>query len=265
MGNNFGIRGGLMARQVRKISSTGDYHIILRGINRQDIFFDNQDYYKFIKEMKNTKEKYHYNLYSYVLMPNHVHLEIKDNKNELSKIMHRLLVSYSIYFNKKYERVGHVFQDRFLSKPVENTEYLLNLMRYIHQNPIKAQISKIENYKWSSYREYVYNNGITDTELILEKFDKDFNVALDKFKGYNQKIVDLTNDQDVLEYEIVLKLTDEQLIHIIKHEIGEQNLQNIQYYNKKYRDTILRNILQIRGTSKAQIARVLGINRKLIK
>ena len=253
-----------MARQLRKISSTGDYHIILRGINRQDIFLDNQDYYKFMKELKNTKDKYNYNIYAYVLMPNHVHIELKDNKNEISKIMHRLSVSYSIYFNKKYERVGHVFQDRFLSKPVESTEYLLNLMRYIHQNPEKANISKTEDYKWSSYKEYLYQNGITDTSLILEKFNKDKNIALSNFQEYNHTLLNLKKDVDILEYEISLRLTDEQLINILKEKLGEQNLQNVQHYNKEYRMKVLKDINEIKGTSKMQIARVLGINRKLI-
>lgn len=254
-----------MPRQLRQISSTGNYHVMLRGINRQDIFLDGQDYYKFIKEMKKTKEKYHYQIYAYVLMPNHVHIELKDDKNEIAKIMHRISVSYSIYFNKKYERVGHVFQDRYQSKPIENTQYLLNLMRYIHQNPQKANISKTEEYKWSSYKEYIYNNGITNTELILEHFDKDRNNALEKFKDYNQKILNLKADKEILEYEISLKLTDEQLICILKEKIGEQNIQNIQHYNKPQRDKILKQIGKIKGVTKTQIARVLGINRKLIE
>lgn len=254
-----------MPRQLRQISLSGNYHVMLRGINRQDIFLDEQDYYKFINEMKKTKEKYHYQIYSYVLMPNHVHVELKDNNNEIAKIMHRISVSYSIYFNKKYERVGHVFQDRYQSKPVENTQYLLNLMRYIHQNPQKANICKAEEYKWSSYKEYIYNNGITNTELLLECFDKNRECALEKFKDYNQKILNLKSDKDVLEYEIALRLTDEQLIYILKEKIGEQNIQNVQHYNKQQRDNILKQIGNIRGITKTQIARVLGINRKLIK
>ncbi len=254
-----------MPRQLRRRSSTGNYHVMLRGINRQDIFLDKQDYYKFIKEMKNTKEKYHYQIYAYVLMPNHVHIELKDDRNEISKIMHRISVSYSIYFNKKYERVGHVFQDRYQSKPVENTEYLLNLVRYIHQNPQKANIAKTEEYKWSSYKEYIYNNGITDTELILEQFDKDKDQALKKFREYNQNMLNLKQDTEILEYEIALRLTDEQLIYILKEKIGENNIQNIQHYNKAHRDRILKEIGKIKGVTKTQIARVLGISRKLIE
>ena len=93
-----------MPRQPRKKSQSQVYHCILRGINKQDIFFDNQDYSKFIKELKRTKHKFFYQLYSYVLMPNHIHLEIKDENEKLSQIMHILETSYATYFNKKYNR-----------------------------------------------------------------------------------------------------------------------------------------------------------------
>lgn len=251
-----------MPRGARQVSFTGNYHVMLRGINKQDIFLDKQDYLKFIKEMKITKEKYNYSIYSYVLMPNHVHIEIKDNENNISKIMHRLAVSYSSYFNKKYNRIGHVFQDRYNSKVIENNEYLMNLMRYIHQNPEKAKISKTCDYRWSSYKDYIYKDGLTDTKLILNLFSKDETIALSEFTKYNNKILSLKESKDILEYEISLKLTDEQLIYIIKNKIGEENIFNIQRFNKKHRKEIIQMIKGIKGTSKMQISRVLGINRK---
>ena len=104
-----------MPRVARGKSCTKVYHIILRGNDKQDIFFDNQDYIKFIKEIVNTKEKYNYDLYAYCLMTNHVHMVIYDKESVLSKIMQSLEVAYSSYFSKKYEKVGHLFQNRFLS------------------------------------------------------------------------------------------------------------------------------------------------------
>ena len=105
-----------MPRSARETSNTKVYHIILRGNVKQDIFYDEQDYRKFIKEIKETKEKYQYILYSYCLMPNHVHMVLYDKNESLSKIMQSLEISYSKYFCKKYEKVGHLFQNRFLSK-----------------------------------------------------------------------------------------------------------------------------------------------------
>ena len=141
---------------------------MIRGVNQQDIFFEEQDYLKFQEIIKRTKQKFLYQLYSYVLMPNHIHLEIKDENEELSKIIHNIATSYATYFNKKYQRVGHVFENRFLSKNVENSYYILNLVRYIHQNPVKAGICKMSNYKWSSYLEYFKSKNITNSEKIVD-------------------------------------------------------------------------------------------------
>lgn len=157
-------------REARKLTQSKLYHVIIRGINRQDIFFDNQDKRKFKKELKKAKEKFEYSLYAYVLMPNHVHLIIYDKDNNLSKIMHSILVSFSEYTNKKYKRNGHLFQNRFKSKPIENNEYLKTAIKYIHYNPEKAGIGSYNEYEWSSYKEYTNKNSydLTDTDYVLK-------------------------------------------------------------------------------------------------
>ena len=132
-----------MPRQPRKQSCSSVYHCMLRGINKQDIFFDKKDYLEFQSIIKKTKEAFFYQLYSYVLMPNHIHLEIKDKNQKLSQIIHSMATSYANYFNKKYQRVGHLFENRFRSKNVENSCYILNLVRYIHQNPVKAGLTQM--------------------------------------------------------------------------------------------------------------------------
>ena len=143
-----------MPRQPRRKSHSKVYHCMLRGINKQDIFFEEKDYLEFQDIIKKTKKNFLYQLYSYVLMPNHIHLEIKDKNQKLSPIIHSMATSYANYFNKKYKRVGHVFENRFQSKNVEDHHYMLDLIRYIHQNPVKAGISQMNRYKWSSYLEY---------------------------------------------------------------------------------------------------------------
>ena len=140
-----------MPRMARKFSNTKVYHIIFRGNDKQDIFFDQNDYKKFLKELTKAKEKYKFDLYAYCLMTNHIHLVVYDKNENLSKAMQRLILTYSIYFGKKYEKVGHLMQERFLSKNVETKEYLIRLCRYIHLNPVKAKIAKVNTYKWSSY------------------------------------------------------------------------------------------------------------------
>lgn len=127
-----------MPRQPRRQSRSNVYHCMLPGINKQDIFFDPKDYLEFQSIIRKTKKTFFYQLYSYVLMPNHIHLEIKDENQKLSQIIHSMATSYANYFNRKYQRVGHLFENRFQSRNVENSYYMLNLVRYIHLNPIKA-------------------------------------------------------------------------------------------------------------------------------
>lgn len=250
-----------MPRQARIISETGMYHVILRGINKQDIFFDNQDRYKFINELIKTKEKYEYELLTYCLMPNHVHFELKDKNMQLSEIMKSLNISYSSYFNKKYDRVGHLFQNRYFSNPIQTDKYLLELHRYIHQNPIKAGISSLENYRWSSYRSYAYeeDDKVTDVELIKSYFSN-----MDELKKFNFQNIKYNYD-NILEFEIRKRFTDDDVIKILQKEIGIENIQEIQKYNKTNRDLILNKLRDINGISCGQLSRILGINKKIIE
>lgn len=254
-----------MPRKSRDRSSLNCYHIITRGINKQDIFFDDNDRKKFLKEINKTKEKYGYALYAYVLMPNHVHLLIKEKESSISNIMSSLLISYATYLNKKYDRIGYVFQDRFTSRPVENDEYFNNVLRYIHLNPQKAGISTYDNYRWSSYQGYLKANyGFIDIKEVENKFKEkkeNFIIAFQKF--HNEKIFQ-SMAEEIMEYEIKNVLEDEDLYKIINKVIGEEQVQNLYRLQKEYRDKILMKIFEIKGTNCAQISRVTGINKKII-
>lgn len=260
-----------MPRQPRRKSHSKVYHCMLRGINKQDIFFEEKDYLEFQNIIKKTKENFLYQLYSYVLMPNHIHLEIKDESQELSQIIHSMATSYAIYFNKKYQRVGHVFENRFQSKNVENSYYILNLVRYIHQNPIKAGIAKMEEYKWSSYSEYFEktkvkeDNKLVDTERILEMFSTEKEQGIKEFFQFNTKSIKFQDSAEFLEYEMKNKLTDEEVIYFIKEELKIYNIQEIQKYNKNYRNQIIQKIKKIQGVTQPQIARVLGITLRMVQ
>ena len=157
-----------MPRQARVKSESGYYHILLRGIGKLCIFEDQQDREKFIQILKKYKEEQKYEIIAYCLMENHMHLLIRDIDGKLDLIMKKIAGSYAYYFNWKYERVGHLFQDRFKSEPVEDDAYFLTVIRYIHQNPCKANISEACEYIWSSYGDYIKQQGITDTEIALE-------------------------------------------------------------------------------------------------
>lgn len=253
-----------MPRISRQISNTKVYHIILRGIDKQDIFLNEKDYSKFLEIIKESKEKFEYDIYSYCLMNNHVHIVIYDKNNILPKIMQSIEISYSIYFNKKYNRVGHLFQNRYLSKNIDDREYLKMVCRYIHQNPQKAGIEKTENYKWSSYREYVKKQLIINSKMLLLILSQDENEAKEEFVKFhnlqsNNKIADL------IEFEMKEKMTDEQVIEYICELVNIDNVHKILELNREERNEIIRKIKENKKITSAQISRVLGINRKMIE
>lgn len=245
---------------------TNTYHIMIRGINKQDIFFDDFDKEKFIKEIKLAKEKYKYKIYAYVIMNNHVHLVIHDAKDCISEIMHMICSKYAMYFNKKYERVGHVFQNRFKSLCVDTEEYLLNLVRYIHKNPEIEKIGPKEEYKWSSYKDYLYikNNKhkISDTEFVLCIIDNNRKKAVESF-------IYFSNQQEIkysdTEFEFERYLSDERAVEFIKNSLGIDNILEIQNYNKKIRDEYIFKIAKIKGIYAKQISRLLGIGERNIQ
>lgn len=118
-----------MPRQQRKKSSSGIYHVMLRGINQQQIFHDDEDNKKFIKVLADCKAVSEFEIFAYCLMRNHVHILIKEGKEPLDLIFKRIGGRYVYWYNTKYNRVGHLFQDRYKSEPVETDEYFLMVLR----------------------------------------------------------------------------------------------------------------------------------------
>ncbi|OGN33678.1 MAG: hypothetical protein A3I39_00010 [Candidatus Yanofskybacteria bacterium RIFCSPLOWO2_02_FULL_47_9b] len=165
------------------------FHIYNRGNNKQDIFLDDSDYEFFLLRIKQNlypdrfKElkiqplpQGSFTLISYCLMPNHFHLLVRQNGDiPTSKLMLKICSSYSKVFNKKYERVGHVFQDQFKQILIGRDEYIKWLMAYICQNPkIAGLVKSAIDYKWSSYREYFKrgNDILCDNDTVAELFGK---------------------------------------------------------------------------------------------
>ena len=162
-----------MSRQARKKSESGIYHVMLRGINKQRIFYDEQDYKMFIKALTAAKDSGNFTLYAYCLMDNHIHLLIKEEAEPLSTIMKRIACRFAYWYNLKYERVGHLFQDRFKSEPIDTDEYFLCVLRYIHQNPVKAGLTNIcAQYEYSSYNWYFVNTKLIDRSLAFSLLDE---------------------------------------------------------------------------------------------
>ena len=162
-----------MARRPRLFAPALLYHVIVRGNQRQKTFLNDQDYRAYLERLAKYRRKYDYSVYAYCLMPNHVHLLLESSDQPLAKFMQGLQQSYSQYFNLRHHKVGHVFQGRYKAIICEKDEYLLELIRYIHLNPVRAGIVKRpERYGYSGHRVYLEGKPteVLDTTKVLRLF-----------------------------------------------------------------------------------------------
>ena len=250
-----------MSRQARQKSESGIYHIIVRGINKQVIFEDDEDREEFIRYLQYYKDIASYLLYGYCLMDNHIHLLIKEGKEPIGNTMKRIGVSYVSWYNRKYDRVGHLFQDRFKSEVVETDEYVLTVLRYIHQNPVKAKKEKsVENYKWSSYDEYIGQSKIIETGFILGFFAEEREKSIAHFKKYMNE----HTDDNCIEISEAKRMTDKETRNIIEKYANVNIPTELQNLEKIKRDEVVRKIKEVDGVSTRQIARLTGISQSVI-
>ncbi|PGT89040.1 MULTISPECIES: transposase [Bacillaceae] len=256
-----------MPRSARLKSSTGVYHIINRGANRQEIFHDDDDKIKFLETLKRYKIRTAMKVYAWCLMDNHVHLLVKEGNEEISLVMKRIGVSYASYYNWKYHTNGHLFQDRFKSENVETQEYLITVTRYIHQNPVKAGIvTGPEKWKWSSclgyYGENVYPTDLLECNYILRMFSPNCSIAQSRFKEFNE----LQNTDKCLEDydDIKRRLTDEEARIEIKKCLASYEVPQVKSLPSEQRNQILRKVKNIEGLSLRQAARILGVSPNLL-
>lgn len=193
-----------MGRPWREEYKGGIYHVIARGNNKEYIFRESIDKGYFIKLLKENMIGMNYRIYGYVLMDNHYHFVIQTFDKKLQEIMHQINNKYSKYFNYKFKRVGHVFQGRYKAVLVQDERYLLQLVRYIHQNPVKAGMSKsIEEYKWSSdifYRSS--NNSFISIDIILDMLSLDRREAIRKYMEFMKQ-------EENADYENISVIGDE--------------------------------------------------------
>ncbi|QDR79539.1 transposase [Sporomusa termitida] len=249
-----------MPREAREKSESGIYHLMLRGINKQNIFEEEEDRKRFLETLGTYKKLSNYMLYGYCLMDNHIHLLIKEQEESISQIIKRISSSYVYWYNQKYERCGHLFQERYKSEVVETDAYFLVVLRYIHQNPLQAGITQnVSKYLWSSYHDYIGNPGISDIDLALDIFSDDRAKAVALFKDYNQE----NNMDKCLDYIEKVVLSDKAVINYL-NEMGIQNISQLQQLHKEKRDEIIRRMKKRKGITIRQLARVTGIAKSVI-
>lgn len=157
-----------MARPPRLQAPGTVHHLIARGNERREVFRDDADREDYLQRIARYRERFGIRLYAYCLMPNHVHLAVEQGATSLSAFMHALQSSYTQRFNRRHCRVGHLFQGRFKSFLVDCDRYFLALVRYIHENPVKAgMVQDAKSYLWSSDR--FFRNGACPPWLDLDR------------------------------------------------------------------------------------------------
>ncbi|WLR50671.1 transposase [Bacillus tianshenii] len=164
-----------MARQPRVWFPGAIYHITARGNRRASLFYDDEDRLRYLELLEEARFEFPFILHAYCLMTNHIHLLLETTKTPPGPIMKKWHSLYAIEFNRRHHLVGHVFQGRYAAEIIATSDYLLEVSRYIHRNPLEANmVSKPENYRWSSYRSYISNqdNHHISTSKILSYFSE---------------------------------------------------------------------------------------------
>lgn len=185
-----------MPRKSRIDAAGAVHHVIARGINRADIFFDDEDYKSFVNRLGLVLTDTKTACFAWALMSNHFHLLLRTGSTPVSVVMRKLLTGYAVNFNRKHKRFGHLFQNRYKSILCQEDLYLKELVRYIHLNPLRAGI--VPDYK--SLGSYYYcghgvilgsiKNDWQDTEYILNLFGKDARAGMRGYSEFVRKAFD---------------------------------------------------------------------------
>lgn len=246
-----------MARTPRLRSTTGVYHVILRGNNRQVIFKDTQDYKMFLYVLKEYKAKIHFKIFAYCLMSNHIHLLIKEGDVGVDEMMKRIGIKYVKWYNKKYERCGYLFQNRYKSEPVEDEEYFKTVFRYIHQNPLHAKLEKtVGEYPWSSFWHYAgqLKSTLAETQEMFSYFGGE--QALLEFLREDSKEV-------CMEDYNIKTLSDDEALKVVRIMSGCCSSEEFQKLMIEEKEIIISKLLSA-GLAERQIVRLTGVSRRLV-
>jgi putative transposase len=197
-----------MARRPRIEFDGAFYHVLARGNQKQKIFLEERDFENYLQILFDYKNRYRFLLYAYVLMPNHVHLLVETKDFPLSRILQGINQRYTMYFNWKYDMVGHLFQGRYKAVLCDKDEYLMKLIKYLHYNPVRAEIvDSLDKYRWSSHKDYIKTNpdGNVDTQLIFQMLSQ-------KPKQARREYQKFIGDKIFLSKEELSKTMDQRIL-----------------------------------------------------
>jgi REP element-mobilizing transposase RayT len=237
-----------------RIIEPGIYHIINRGVERRDIFYDDTDYIFFLELLYALNQDYNIIIHTYCLMTNHYHLLLETKQNNLSKAIQYLNDKYAKYFNKKYKRVGHLWQGRYKSYSLYDDAHFWIVAKYIERNPIKANIVKhVSSYKYQSFFEW--NNRSKYYKLLNDS--KIFDMTLLEYAEY------ISTDMQIDAIDIVYK-SPKLIIKDGKYKVLSKRLETFFEYDKDInRNDNIRKAYNY-GYTKSDIAKFLNLNPSTI-
>lgn len=242
-----------MPRTSRIRSESGFYHVILRGNGKQLLFENDEDRVRFLTSLRDKTQADGISVIAWCLMSNHIHLLLDDPQNNLSHAMHALATAHARHFNDASGHVGAVFQGRFTSVPIKDNEQLLQVVRYIHDNPEKAGIAPAREYRWSSYREYLSGAHLINDKLVLELI------------GGRGRFEEFSRNERYSGYYVRSgkRVSDEDAMLAARNVLGDVTPTDVKGLEKARRDDALRALRQA-GLTRKQIERLTGIGASVI-
>lgn len=248
-----------MARAARRQAESEIYHVMVRGVGRQVIFEDDVDRRFYLSSLREELVSHGGELLSWCLMDNHVHLLVRIAFEGLSSMMQTVGSEYATFFNRRHERVGHLFQDRFKSEPVDSESYLLTVVRYIHMNPVKDGLCTTPEYQWSSYRAYLgypEQCALTSCDFVLG--------LLGGVEGFVRFHLQETGEKPDLEMGASTRfMSVEQLKRIAEEALGGTRVEDVASLPRPQRNDAIRRMRAAR-LSVRQIERLTGVSRGVI-
>lgn len=246
-----------MPRCPRERAESGIYHVVARGNGRQVLFETDSDRFALIKLLDAKRREFGIDILAWCLMSNHIHLLIRDDDCDLSKFMRSVMTSYAMRFNNKNGHVGHVFQNRFQSKPIENDDYLLNAVLYIHANPEEAGICQASDYEWSSCREYLGRSDaihLADAACVLGLVG-----GVDAF----EKLSRSGERRGDYRFEQRKRIPDEIAISLASAVLDGISLSDLKALSSERKGAYLKRLIGL-GLNPNQLERLTGIGRRSV-
>lgn len=242
-----------MPRVARKNLGTPFLHVMIQGVNKEYIFYNEKYIERYLEIIEKNRKDYNFTIIAYCIMNNHAHFLIyTEDINEFGKFMQKINLKYAQMYNKEEKRCGVLFRNRYQTEPIYDKKYLINCIKYIHDNPVKAKmVLKCSDYKYSSYNDYINNTGVTKNQIMDQIFGKKCNYKLLFKETAEKRFMDIEKNIDetneYIKQEVVQFIKDNK-IEIMEVLSNREVLKKLIYYlneNCNFKYVEIRNFFNI--------------------